>query len=226
MNNNFFINLKSYTKNMTSKNLGVTSSEWTSHQPLIQSVMDFYKPKFILELGMGNFSTPFFINKGATYLGIENDEKWIEHLKENLGDMNTIFHNLGPNIKLGTHLYEISDEMKSSITEFYRNLIFPEDKPNLLFVDQYTCCRTLSLNALGNKFDIIMYHDCQPAGITWYNYNLINLQGFQIFTLKSDISWTRLMVKEYSEDFINVIQPYIEQYKKNNPDIRTMQFTR
>jgi hypothetical protein len=209
---------------MTNQTLGVVNSEWTTHQPLIQAVMKFYKPNFILELGMGNFSTPLFRQKNVQYLGVENDEKWIEHLKNNIGPMDTIFHDLGPNIKLGTRLYEISEDDKASITKFYHNLTFPNLKPNVLFVDQYTSCRTLSINVLGNKFDIIMYHDCQPDGIPWYNYDLINLEGFQTFTLKSDISWTRLMVKNYHNDFAGVIEPFIQAYKRNNPDIRTMKF--
>lgn len=211
---------------MKNQTLGVSTSEWTTHQPLIQSVMEVYKPRFILELGMGNFSTPFFINKGAQYLGVENDEKWIDHLKNNLGNMDTIFHDLGPNVKLGTHLYEINDEQKTSIINFYKSLKYPDLKPNVLFVDQFTCCRTLSINTLGNDFDVIMYHDCQPAGIPWYSYNLINLDGFQIFTLKSDISWTRLMVKHYDDSFTNVVQSFIQIYKKNNPDIKYMEFTK
>ena len=211
---------------MENKTLGVVSSAWTTHQPLIKAVMQSYKPKFVLELGMGNFSTPLFLQKDVEYLGVENDVTWIGHLENNLGPMNTIFHDLGPDIKIGTHLYEISENAKASICDFYKNLKYPRLKPNVLFVDQFTSCRTLSINTLGKYFDVIIYHDCEPAGIPWYSYNLINLEGFQIFTLKSDTSWTRLMVKKYNNDFSKVIKLFIQEYKMNNPDIRYMEFTR
>jgi len=211
---------------MENKVLENTSSEWTTHQPLIKAVMQSYKPKFVLELGMGNFSTPLFLQKDVAYLGVENDLNWIGHLKNNLGPMNTIFHDLGPGVKLGTHLNEISENIRASIVDFYKNLKYPDLKPNVLFVDQFTSCRTLSINTLGEYFDVIIYHDCQPAGIPCYSYDLINLEGFQIFTLKSDISWTGLMVKKYNNDFSKVIKLFIQEYKKNNPDITYMEFTR
>jgi hypothetical protein len=205
-----------------------TNPEWSSHQPLIQAVMEFYKPKFVLELGMGEFSTPYlmsnFRNPDIEYLGIENDKEWIEHLKTKLGDFKTLFHDLGSDIKLGTHLPEISEEKKNEIINYYKSLEIPNIHPSVLFVDQFTCARTLSINTLGNKFDIIMYHDCQPEGIAWYNYDLINLPEYKSYYLKSDVAWTGLLIKNIDENFASVVNKYSEEYLKNNPSMKTMKF--
>lgn len=98
---------------MTKKNVNIaTDPEWSSHQPLIQAVMDFYKPKFVLELGMSKYSTPFFLKPDVEYLGIENDKDWIEHLKTELGNINCKFHFLGEEVKISTHYPELSESKK------------------------------------------------------------------------------------------------------------------
>jgi hypothetical protein len=199
--------------------------EWSTHQPLIRAAMELYKPAFVLELGLGVHSTPIFLEYETTLLSIENDKEWLNHIKEKYVGIDTLFHDLG-GLKLGTHLYEISEKQKSEITNYYIGLKFPELKPNLLFVDQFTSCRTLSINALKNKFDFIIYHDCQPAGIPWYSYNLINKSGFNSYYLKTPTSWTELMVDEKKDkgfDLLNeIIIPHTNDYKDKNSDCKFM----
>jgi hypothetical protein len=199
--------------------------EWSTHQPLIRATMELYKPVFVLELGLGVHSTPIFLEYGPELLSIENDKEWLDHIKEKYPNINTLFHSLGE-LKLGTHLYEVSEKQKLEITNYYIGLKFSELKPNLLFVDQYTACRTLSINTLKEKFDFIIYHDCQPAGISWYSYNLINKNGFNSYYLKTPTSWTALMVSEKNDKGFTplneVILPHINNYMKNHSDCKYM----
>jgi len=53
---------------------------WASHRPLVLAVIDVYRPSFVLELGIGDFSTPLFQNKEFDYLGVESDPEWIERI--------------------------------------------------------------------------------------------------------------------------------------------------
>jgi hypothetical protein len=205
------------------------NSEWSTHQPLIQATIELYLPIFILELGIGTNSTPIFINSGAKLLCVEHNKEWIDYIKTKYGEIEIIQHKLNDKIKLATHLYDIDEITKNEISGFYNDFQIPQLNPNLLFVDQYTCCRTLSINSLGPKFDIIIYHDCQPAGIPWYSYDLININGYNKYFLKASSSWTGLMVKENVDlgfdKLNNIIKPHIYNYTAKNSAIKNMEFT-
>jgi hypothetical protein len=195
----------------------IDNHEWNSHQPLIKAVMDLYKPQFVLELGIGENSTPIFMSYNVNHLCVESNKEWIGHIKSKYENLNVIYHNL-EDIQIGTHLNEITEEQKLDISDFYDNINLPDLNPRLLFVDQYTACRTISINTLRDKFDLIIYHDCQPDGIEFYNYDLINDTGFVRYFLKTPISWTGLLVKEINDKGFgalnDIIYPHIKEYKK------------
>ena len=46
---------------------------WSSHQPVIRMALKVFKPKFILELGIGRYSTPIFLKEKCEKAFIEND---------------------------------------------------------------------------------------------------------------------------------------------------------
>ena len=204
--------------------------EWSTHQPLLKAVMELYKPAFVLELGMGDNSTPIFLNYKTKLLSVENDSEWINYMKNKYENIDVIYHDLNDqNIKLGTHLYELTEIKKAEIISYYQNLKFLDLKPNLLFVDQFTSCRTLSINTLGDKFDMIIYHDCQPAGIPWYSYNLIKLDEFINYYLKTPASWTALMIKKDKdlgyEALNNLMKLHIQEYKNKHFEAKFMELS-
>jgi hypothetical protein len=198
-------------------------SQWASHKPLTKSIMEFYKPKFVLELGVGNFSTPELL-KENDYLGIENDIKWIDTIKNKYKNINILHHDLGNDVQISTKYQSLSQNQINEFVKFYNDIHIPNVEPKLLFVDQFTCVRTLSLNALGNKFDIIIYHDSEPSGIKWYNYDLINLKDFKKYHLKTDIVWTTLLIKNLDPKIIDVINKNINEFKSTYPDVKTAIF--
>jgi hypothetical protein len=198
-------------------------SQWASHKPLTKSIMEFYKPKFVLELGVGNFSTPELL-KENDYLGIENDIKWIDTIKNKYKNINILHHDLGNDVQISTKYQSLSQNQINEFVKFYNDIHIPNVESKLLFVDQFTCVRTLSLNALGNKFDIIIYHDSEPSGIKWYNYDLINLKDFKKYHLKTDIVWTTLLIKNLDPKIIDVINKNINEFKSTYPDVKTAIF--
>jgi len=198
-------------------------SHWASHQPLIKSVMEFYKPKFVLELGVGNFSTPEFL-KGNDYLGIENDAKWIDIIKNKFQNINIIHHDLGSDIQASTKYTSLSQNQINKYIDFYNKIPIPNLEPKLLFVDQFTCVRALSLNALADKFDIIIYHDSEPNAIAWYNYDLINVKDFKKYHLKTDVVWTTLLIKNFDFEIVDVINKNIKEFKIKYSDMSKVIF--
>lgn len=152
--------------------------EWSSHQPLLNLLLNFFKPKLILELGMGIYSTPIFLEYNPEQLiCIENNKEWFEYMLKSYTFKNkniVNFHNLPDDINIGTFLNKLTESQRFEISKYYIDLANEiKENPNfpkLMFVDNYTCCRTLAINNMHNSFDIIVYHDCQPKGIIWYEY--------------------------------------------------------
>lgn len=201
----------------------LTHYEWSTHIPIIRAVMELYKPNFVLELGTGINSTPVFLEYKTRLMSIENDPAWMEYVKDKL-KTEIILHDLH-GIQIGAHLSELTNDQKADMVSYYSGLRLPNLKPKLLFVDQFTSCRTISINTLGDKFDLIIYHDCQPDGIKWYDYDLINLKGFVTYYLKTPTSWTAFMVRDDKgfELLDNAIKPHIQNYMKEYPDVEMME---
>lgn len=206
-------------------NIG-NSYAWSTHQPLIRAIMELYKPTFVLELGIGNNSTPVLLEYTAKILSIENDLEWINVIKKTYEKIDVIHHNL-ENITVNTLLNNLNAEQKKKIIDYYTNLEFPQLKPNFLFVDQYASCRALSINSLGEKFDFIMYHDCDPTGYNANQYSLINIKGYNTYYLKTPTTWTAVMIKKEIDkgfkELSNIINSHIIIYKKNHPEMNYME---
>ena len=75
---------------------------------------------------------------------------------------------------------------------------------------------------LKDKFDIIIVHDCELAGMLWYDYNKMDTRGFRVYYLKNNLSWAMLMTRTpLTED----ISSYIEKFMLGHPDITEMYLT-
>lgn len=193
---------------------------YSTHQPLIQAVLNLYKPQFVLELGAGLHSTPLF--KGTNYLGIENDRQWIDVIKKEFG-VDITFHDLG-DIGISTYLHQMTEAQKEFIRNYYLSLDLPDIKPNLLFIDSYPSCRAIAMNTLRDKFDLMIFHDAEPGTFQVDGYDTVNMEGFNTYYLKTSANWTGLMVKEDKgfELLKAVISPIIAQYLTKHQRITKM----
>lgn len=187
--------------------------EVKTHIPAIRGLISTYKPKFILELGIGIHSTPVILEYKTKYIGVENDMEWVNIMNEKVHAR--FIHHPMAGIDVGTSLPELSADQEFEIFEYYSDLELPADRPNILFVDQWTCNRTLSINALKDRFDIIIYHDCEPKGIKEYSYDRINFEGFNIYTLISTKSWTGIMIKKEIDLGFDLLSKIMEQHILN-----------
>ena len=182
--------------------------QWASHQPLIRGVLDLYKPEFVLELGIGDNSSLLFA--GTNYLGIENDSQWIEHMSKK-SRQRFIWHDL--------------DHQSGSLQDYYGSLQLPETKNNLLFVDNYESCRMIAINTLRDKFNVIIFHDCEPSlGARVNHYDMIDSSGFVVYFLKTSANWTGVMIRNDLgyDNLKKAVDPYIEKFKKSHPEVSCM----
>lgn len=187
---------------------------WSTHQPLIKAVLKSYNPAFILELGIGNYSTPFFMAHEGEKMFIENDKVWIDKM-----GINAICHEI-PITSQDVPVHNVSPEVKQSIIDYYQYLkgkLLLKTHPSLLFVDNYSCCRALAINILYPVFDIIIYHDSEPQSIHRNNYYFTEsiIQGFDHYDLQTPRTWASVFIRKELKKDMN-IQPFIEEYEKEN----------
>ncbi len=179
---------------------------WSTHQPLLQTILEIFKPELIMELGVGKYSTPVFTKYNFKELiCVECDNNWLQSVKDTIvlkENINFIYHDLGKDITLGTFPHQLTEKQRFDITQYYQELskeIFKKStQPKFLFVDNHTCCRTIAINTLYKNFDIIAYHDCEPAGIKWYEYYFEKdlEKDYDHYVLKSPISWTGCFINK------------------------------
>lgn len=207
--------------------------KWSSHNPVIFTALDILDPEFILELGMGNFSSPLFLKSNAkTMIHIENNENWINIVKSNHmfdGRSEIIFHNLNAEISNSTKISKVPLHVIEEAKQFYhilKNKIQNNFKTKLLFVDQFACLRTLSINTLADDFDWIIYHDAEAP--EEYNYGEIKKElndTHYHFILETYTSWTGFFIKKTKCDekvMRNTLLKNVETFAKPfNVDLST-----
>lgn len=208
------------------ENIDCENYAWSTHQPLLHTVLEFFEPKFIVELGIGLYSTPIFSNyKSAQLVSIENDKEWIEYISKKLNlEYKIIFHDIGPDLDKTSFVKDMTQDQKRKIKDYYINFknqyMYTYLSPKLLFVDNYTCCRTIAINTLYSSFDIIIYHDAE--GVEWYEYYFDKdiKNKYNNYILKTDRSTTGCFIKKtfkYEEiDLQKNIWPHILKYCKDN----------
>lgn len=182
---------------------------YLTHQPLIKAVLDTYNPDFILEMGIGYFSTPLFADRN--YLGIENDGVWIEAMMQEYPGLKILKHEYS-NIHHFTRLKELEQFQINDIIAFYKTIKLPPSTRSLLFVDNYSCCRSLAINSLQDKFNIIIFHDCEPASFVVNAYDTVKQSNKRLFYLTSTTNWTGLLVDSYNPELETSLQKHIKDF--------------
>jgi len=200
-----------YDDTLKSDNMEIGKTwEWASHQPLIIGTLNLYKPQYVLELGIGENSTPLF--SGLNYLGIENNKEWIEKM-EKITVMNFVWHDL--------------DHEQMPLAIYYNTIPIGKEQPRLLFVDNYETCRMIAINTLRDKFDLILFHDCEPEpGARINHYEMINSEGFNVYFLKTSANWTGIMIKAECDlgfdKLLQFVNPEINKFKNHHPEMKSM----
>lgn len=190
---------------------------WSTHQPLIKLLLKVFNPKFILELGMGHYSTPLFQAHDCEKMFIENDPNWIKEM--NIKG-NVVLHEITVPILIPA--YDILPEQRQAIIDYYITLrdSISRTECSLLFVDNYSCCRALAINILYPVFDLIIYHDCEPQCIERYNYYFDEklLADFNHYNLITSATWAGCFVKKTlnNDSLFEEIKPIIADYEKEN----------
>jgi hypothetical protein len=206
---------------------------WSTHKPLLKSLLDIHRPTLILELGIGLHSTKLFTEYNPHFLiSIENDHEWLsEYCNNNEIRSNhlTLLHKLNNGLSKKSFLRDLTDIQKKEIEEYYDTVYKLADGLSnwgyynkLLFVDNFTCCRNIAINTLFSKFNIIVYHDSEAPD--WYEYDFCDrlmsiYSKYSLITKSASTScFIRKNIDKEADLTIN-IQDHIDQYCiENNLD--------
>lgn len=202
---------------------------WATHQPMIKAVMDLLKPDFVMELGSGYHSTLVFKDYWVKLLSIDDNKEWVDYLNITY-NLDIVWHQTGienANIKYT----DLPKEDRDKLHSFYKGLLKElSHKKNLLFVDNFTSGRYPAIKELKDYFWAVIYHDCQPEGIEQFSYNLIDPKGFNRYYLKSEASWTCLMIHTQADPGLKklkkAIQPWLIEFKMKYPELPYMILTK
>ena len=206
--------------------------EWATHQPLIKAVLEVYKPGFILELGAGYHSTLVFKEysrelKPGGFVSIDDNKEWLGYLND-VYKTNIQWHDTGM-LNANVLYSDLTAKQKAELVSFYNSIEIPNAFLKLLFVDHFTSGRFIAISELKDKFELIIFHDCQPEGQSQFSYDLISYDGFETYYLKSETSWTCVMIKsdiyEGLKELTKAIQPYLFEFKMKYPEIPYMVLT-
>jgi hypothetical protein len=155
-------------------------------------------------------------------LSIENDIDWYEKI-ENEYHQAVLFHDLGK-IKDEDKFSDLTRKERHEVRKYYRELEIPDIKPSLLFVDHFQSIRTIAINMLKSRFDLIIYHDCDKNGSMNNYYDLIHDKGFKTYVLETPSSGTGLMVRKDKglEALNEAMKYYIAEFIHDNPTCEFM----
>lgn len=185
---------------------------WASHQPVIQTIIEIYKPEFAFESGIGLYSTPILstLNK---YIGVETDKNWIDKVKKEVPKVNLIYHPI--QINNSVKWDALNPTQKFEVLDFYYDLIpyFSNEKSSkLLFVDGPVFTRRAVISLFHRYFDAIIFHDSKHKFV--YGYDSLNLSDFIEYQVSSSTAWTGVYLKN-DIDFIafkNTLNKFVKMF--------------
>jgi hypothetical protein len=135
---------------MTSEDFEDDGSGYGTHLPFLRFLFQAYEINDVLEFGMGNFSTKFFLFNDCNVCSIEQQEKsWYDKMTSEIKKKN--WHpilNLGPEVPV-----QIIDKLG------------PVD---LAFIDGHMDSRANCVNYLFHKAKMIVAHDFEYEGYNWH----------------------------------------------------------
>jgi len=198
------------------KDQNIRDFRWGSNIPVIKSIMEYFNPTGVLELGVGRNSTPVIYEYNKKLISIETDKAWIEAVKETIPSRDNFFlihHDLGINFR--RTFVNIDKQIKKQCVKFYTQFISPDME--FLFVDHVAGLRASAIIGLMDSFKYIAYHDADEPKLYGYNHLTkdVTKNFIHILDRLPHVHTGILIRNEYSSDiekFINVLDKHNELY--------------
>lgn len=191
---------------------------YTSHIPLILSVIRSFSHKNIIEFGSGMFSTKiFYDNFTNKFTTIESNEDWLISIKDIFKDKIGFDMSYNDISKMGIDSKcsydQLSSQQIDEISDFYNSQTKKCKVFDVAFIDQEKCSRFISLKCLLGKSKIILYHDSQLT--EKFNYGIVEkmykTDRYSVYKYKTIPNWTNMIV---DKKFIRIPDTFKKNLKK------------
>lgn len=189
--------------------------KWGSNRPVLKTIMEFFKPTGVLELGVGKYSTKLLYDYNIPLTSIETDEAWINEVGDTLlprDNFKLIHHPLGIHFK--TKYQDIGDKDKEKSVRFYTQYVEPNME--FLFIDHVSGLRAYTLVHMFGKFKYVAYHDAEPKQYKNYNYHSLTpnkIQNYYHILNNTPLVSTGILIHKKS---IDDIYSFIDVLNTNN----------
>lgn len=170
---------------------------YQTHEPVLRFLLENCEIKTVLEFGMGNSSTPLFLDNNVNLTSVETNDNWFFKIKESHKINRPILCERG---KCHKHLEDDS----------WYDLIFVDGMAE----ERIPCC-----NASMGKCDYLVIHDSDDQ--LTYNWHQMKIpDDFLLLTYKELSPWTSIIVhKTIAEQLINRNILKFSVNSSSNPDI-------
>ena len=148
--------------------------KWSTHQPVISTMMEILKPELIIELGTGRYSSPGLISSTSALktIHIDNDAEWIRLIQEENSHLITEKNEFRVHDVLSLGITSLKTlpsmltlEQKTFIDQYHNNLAEEIKKMNfkssMIFTDGFAACRKSSVDLLTGVSDSLIFHDAE-----------------------------------------------------------------
>lgn len=173
------------------------SFEYGTHLPVLQSLLDVFRPQGVLELGAGRHSTALFHRSVKHLVSIETHAKWVEELRRTIPAREhfALVHHSVP-FSERTRYREIPQAAKDECVRHYETVLSQHPQLDLLFIDHVSGLRAHSLAALYSRFDLAVYHDAEDRGYGWEQFDFDRSPTHFHFIFKTFVPHTGVLIRK------------------------------
>lgn len=119
---------------------------YSTHLPFLQFIITKFKPKRVIEFGMGNYSTPLLSQYCESMVSIETDKKWFQKMKSEASHHKQILWSA------------------ENVQDY---LLANDDGYDLAFIDGPVKSRVLCVRNLWDRAELIVCHDSTTNCYRW-----------------------------------------------------------
>src|SRR5262245_32832556 len=147
---------------------------WGSHRPVLQTLFEVYRPRLVLELGVGESSTPFLHARAPVLVSVENNRQWLSRIVSRLParpDFHPRHHSVYANATRTEALHcatlerHVDTGVLQGAADDYRALAREFGRFDLVLVDQHSSTRRIALEVLAPHADLLVIHDTEECGL-------------------------------------------------------------
>lgn len=186
-----------------------------THLPVLQSIIEIFRPRLAMELGAGLYSTPLLVDNFEWLVSVENDQFWYKKICRryaNKRNIEIIYHPIEKHIHSSLSSLDINEvEIHRS---FYQSLSDANPKSELLFVDQASCLRTISLMEMYRRFKFIVWHDADCDKYEYQRFYDLDLSDYNRYWFRLNKYATGFMIRKTEKYDETALFCSIKQYGK------------